>query len=415
MVCALLLREGVCYRKNMRSPLSRLVLTPVLALLMAPGCLYIGGINHDPQGEVVMESSSARLEVGGSATFNAQASDPDDDILAYEWRAEVVDDKGKAWVLTRAAGSKDTCDQDLIARDKMSAPVIGEQSSLTIDPFCKRGTYTVRLRFADDRGAALERKFTFEVKNTAPSGVRLRLRADPLLREQDQVPDHGGGYPAHAHYLVYVEKVDDLEGDLACGQGASVTWTLEHGPALIQEYKQVQSCSNKETLDRLRFRFKPAKLSGAQALTIRATINDGHGGVGKGEEVFSLLPNRPPCIKVGDLWLDQKQNVAVLSAKGHPFDADLVDDDVDAKSARHRWSVRDKGAAGFTDLPGQTGGVFQMPAWFRLPGDELELRVLVQDDLSALPTCGLTTALCAPHKALPKNCYQGITWKVRMQ
>lgn len=411
LACPLLFKEGVCYREKMHSPLLLLI----LALFVAPGCLYIGGINHDPEGEVTLEASSARLEVKGRATLKAQVSDPDGDTLTYEWRAEVVDPQGVAWVLTRASSGNDS-DKNVKKRSSMSAPVIGEQSSLPISPLPLLGKYTVTVRFTDDRGAAVERKLSFEVKNTAPTGIQLGLEADPEFREQDQVPDHGGSFPVHAHYRAFLKKATDLEGDLICGQGASVVWTLEHGTTLVREYKQVQTCSGQETfgVDKLRFRFKPTKLTAAQPLTIKAAITDSHGGTASGELKVSLAPNRPPCILGSLPSFKDALNVAPKSAEQNLFEAAPVDDDV-AWGIHYNWSVRDKGAAGFTVLPGQRGAKFEMPAWFRLPGDELELRVMVLDSLSPLPVCGLTENLCAPHKGLPEACYQGITWKVRMQ
>ena len=383
-------------------------------LFMGPGCLYIGGINHDPDGTVTIEQSSALLEVDGSVTVRAQVSDPDEgDNLSYEWRVEVADPQGKVWVVTRASGG--TCPGSHEERSKMAAPVIGEGTSLTIKPLCKRGTYTVRLRFADDRGAPHDRQVSFEVKNSAPSGIELALLADPLFRDRDQVPDHGGSYPAHAHYLAFVKKVTkDIEGDIVCGGSGSVTWTLVHGGTLHKEYEVKRPCSGKELLDGLRFRFKPAALTAAEPLTIRATVNDGHGGLGTEELKISLAPNRPPCISSTVPSFVYALNVAPTSAEGYRFEAALVNDDV-LQGTRFSWSIRDQTASSFTELPGHTGQVFKMPPWFRLPGAQFELRVMVRDSLSVLPTCGVAEALCAPYKALPKNCYQGITWKVWMQ
>ena len=380
-------------------------------ILLAQGCLYIGGINHNPDGEISIESASARLEVNGSVTLKASVTDPDDDPIKYQWRVAVVDSANDRYALTRASRNNEL---DINYLRGATPRVIGEASSLTLNLLPLRGTYTATLRFEDDRGADQVRSKTFTVKNTAPSGIKIMLQADDAYRDLVRVPDVNGSYPAHAYYPARVAEVTDLEGDLRCGKGGGVTWSLSHGTALTLQQKEQRPCQYGEKLPGLRFRFKPTALTQGVLLQIKATVTDGQGGEGVGQlsPPVTLAPNRPPCITGSDPPLSTVASVPVQSALGRRFEATHVSDDV-LLGTRYSWAIRPAGDKTFIELPGQTGAAFQMPAWFRLPGDAFELRVRVTDDMAPWPTCG-DSALCAPHTGLPPASYQGITSKVRM-
>ena len=247
--------------------------------------------------------------------------------------------------------------------------------------------------------------------------ITLDLMADPAYRDLIKVPDLKGSYPAHAYYLVRINKsIHDVEEDLICGGKGSVTWSLEGGPELKLDYKKEKPCQHKEILGRFHFRYQAADLKKPQPIIIRAKVQDGYGGAGEGVLKVDLAPNRPPCVLGTDPPFFAKtagaNHVAVISAKGLRFEATHLNDDV-LLGTRFSWSMRLAGEKAFVVLPGEGTAAFQMPPWFRLPGDQFELRMRVRDSMSGLPACG-DASLCAPYPGLPAGCYQGITWKVRM-
>jgi hypothetical protein len=58
-----------------------------------------------------------------------------------------------------------------------------------------------------------------------------------------------------------------------------------------------------------------------------------------------------------------------------------------------------------------------VPELFRAPGEEIELRVIIQDNTpSASPSCDEDTSFCEPEavpSAWPQPCYRWVTWRVQ--
>lgn len=422
MARALLHQIGVWYGLTMQWGLR---VTLAMALGTLAGCLYLGGINHAPQASITIESTSDRREKGGSVTLKAWVCDKcdldeikdgnDTDPLILEWRGQYKAPGGEFRCLTDRIGG------DAPKNSSQACPILhsGDRISgldLTLDKLPERGTYTVELRVADELGADVRKNLDFPVENSAPQGISLKVSAEKAYEMTDQVPDHNKNYPAHAHYLVRVDENApgflDLEEDLKCGNKATIQWTLSKLPTGAQlEYAEKKSCQGTEILDRYRFRLLVDTITAEATITIRADIDDGHGGKTSATRELNLAPNRPPCILETYPKLEN-QVIPVLYNEGKTFDIQVVDDDVEPDKGFHFTWLRGDGKT-FLPIPAQNGSSFKVPDLFGLPGDEVLLRVVVQDSISPFPACSAGTLLCAAHKSLPAKCYQWVTWRVR--
>jgi len=421
MARALLHQIGVWYRSIMQQGMR---VTLAMALGTLAGCLYLGGINHAPQASITIESSSDRLEKGGSVTLKAWVCKKcdlneiedgnDNDPLILEWRGQYKTLGGEFRCLTDRIGAD-------APKSSQGCPILhsGDRFSglaLTLNNLPERGTYTVELRVADELGADVRKNLDFPVKNSVPQGISIKVAAEKAYEMTDRVPDHNKSFPAHAHYLVRVDEDGpgflDLEEDLKCGNKATIKWTLSDlPPGALLEYAEKKSCQGAEVLDRYRFRFLADTITAEAKVTIRADIDDGYGGKNTATRKLTLAPNRPPCVKDTDPMLDIPIT-SVLYDQGRQFDVNATDDDVvPDQGFTYTWLKGD--GKTFLPIPAANGSSFKMPGLFGLPGDEILLRVIVQDSISPLPVCSQGTMLCAADKSLPAKCYQWITWRVR--
>jgi len=407
----LLSKKPVCYRNSMRRAL--------LPLLVVPGCLYIGGINHAPEGEVQVESTSVMQ--GDWVLINANVSDPDGDELMYEWRVIVTPMFGTPHV--------ETLDQQ--ASSGVAIQPAGEGLSRIRLQAVERGSYEVELKVLDERHAFRELTATFDVGNQPPS-ISLLLDLEPPYKVTDRFPDTGFAddkvrNPAHAHYLLRLKEgaSTDHEQDLSCdNERAAIKYELLQPAQALFDYLEPTKCTTGELLGRLRFRLDPTQVKAPSTVKIRVSVDDGYGGSDQQTVTLDVVPNRPACI-VGGINGDGTSppvpatsgaglKVPVVASEGLRFEVIWPDDDVN-EGNRYRWLVRDQGATGFEAVEQDvSGGRFQMPPWFRMPGQEIDLRVVISDQVGqGLPGCSDDTVLCQDAAAdLPSDCYQWVTWRV---
>ena len=82
------------------------------------------------------------------------------------------------------------------------------------------------------------------------------------------------------------------------------------------------------------------------------------------------------------------------------------------------WSVKDEGAASFSTLAQKVSSSlsssYTLPAWFRSPGQKLELRVSVREVGGPEPDCNAEDPLC-PSTELGEECSRWVTWSVELQ
>jgi hypothetical protein len=398
--------------------------TVILPLVGIGGCLYVGGINHEPSGEIQIEQSSARLELGGSVTLKASSDDPDGDQLSFGWSVGLTDLDGRTLELTQSTGPSNVRE---IAAGAQPAVMWTEQD-LTLTDLPGRGTYDVLLTIRDEHGALRTAHTSFEVKNQPPEMVEVKLEVDPDYKVTDSVPDTGFStgtdrYPGHAHYLAWLleddKSINYLENDLRCGGKSTVTWSFKGLDSTQLEYKQVEPCEGKQQLDRLRFRLKQSALTKPTTITIVAQVDDGYAN---GKATFSrdidLVPTRPPCILGTDPSFLAKSNVVegnkvvVYAHQTATFEVTSPSEDVN-EGLVYSWWVREGGGAFELLSEGVAGRTLTMPEWFRVPGEELELRVEVRELDGQAPACSAETELCRSSTDLPERCYQWVTWRVR--
>jgi hypothetical protein len=162
------------------------------------------------------------------------------------------------------------------------------------------------------------------------------------------------------------------------------------------------------------FRFLPSTQQNV-ALTVTARVPDRFGAVGTASEVISLSPNRPPCIEATDPSFADPTAI-VLHTEERRFQATSVSEDV-LEGLTYTWQVQDDGQTGFSTLAGQAGQSLELPSGFRPPGSTIYLRLIVEESGGAAPSCKPEDRTCPldGNPALPKGCYQWVTWKVVFQ
>lgn len=406
----------------------------LVATMALSGCIYVSGINHGPEATLELDQASSQLELAGRAVLKATTADEDGDELLLSWRIKVVAQRnGKTYFFDQLPVAGKDQQQDLAAAEQDNTGVLSRKAAdadirtardvfsgekLVLAPLPERGTYTVHLTVRDSGNAVRELTRTFVVANQAPSGVTIHLEVDPDHAHDDRVPDFVAAgesrYPVHAHYQLRVSATDH-EGDLRCGGAGTVTWTLTGLQGAKLDYWTPRACQGKQLLGRLRFRLKPQPVTMPIKLSVEAEVSDGKPGtkpVVKRAD-FSLVPNRPPCIGGSSPSLQTRQ-VGVPFHQGWSFRVTNPSDDVGPlDQLSYSWQVRRGGSGPFVDLvAGVNGATYTMPGWYGTPGEQLELRVVVQEPGGALPQCAAGDPLCGG-PALPDKCYRWVTWKVR--
>jgi hypothetical protein len=395
----------------------------VLALALG-GCVYIGGINYAPEGEVVVETVGAKR--GDWVEVAAKVTDRDGDSLRFEWEVEVTPATGAPYTLSLSDQGSDGGIG--LQMDSGVAPggllVPASQTLEKVQVMAAhRGSYAVKLRALDEQGASRELETSFEVGNQPPV-ITPALDVETRFKMTDRYPDNiGDGLirnPAHAHYMVWLKEdgTSDHEQDLECGGASKVEYTLVKPDMALSDYFDVVPCAKGELLDKLRFRLDPTKVKTAQTVEIQVKVDDGHGGTAKESVKLDVVPNRPACIKAPNGTYPpippSTLKVPVMAKQGRRFEVTWTDDDVN-EGQTYTWLVRDPAGSFELVQQGASGAVLEMPAWFRMPGQEVELRVVVADRVlgTTLPACSDETAQCRAVKELPKDCYQWVTWRVQ--
>lgn len=414
----------MCYRREMQ-PLARLARASVLLLPWLSGCLYIGHLNHPPQIEAVSVGESNLVRCG-RITLKVVASDPDGDTLGYRWSVRVESTEPAApgqFALLRMVSS--ACDglagsHDLIGigAGSRSSATLSEGATLSLEKLPLRGRYLVTVEVFDTDGSTRSAEHRFEIPNQAPTIGELRLERDPEHAE-DNVPELGDRFPAHAHYRAWVLKVDDPESDLRCGSSPEPSWELV-SPSVAPLRFLPLPCKPGEP-DELRFQLPAEAVTTATSLTLRVSYDDGQGGKTSSDVTVTAYPNRPPCIEALGVQPPTSASLAdkpvpVVHELGRVFDVSLVNDDVPL-GVTFTWLIRDAGSSGFSVVQGQSGPVFTVPAWFRPAGHQLELRALVSEQSVTAEPCSESEPLCRlPERYDPKKllgeCYAWVTWRL---
>jgi hypothetical protein len=392
------------------------------------GCVYVGGVNQAPDGvvEVVpdVKHPGQLPGKGEQVTLQATATDPDGDPLQYAWRVQVLAlEDGRSYRIVKA-GPPDN--YELASVDAGDGPVVGTTDHLTFQ-LPLRGSYTATVTVSDALGAQRRLTHGFAIENRAPVIPAIAITRDERATS-DRVPDVSGLWPVHAHYQAWIPTLDDQlppklvaydpEGDLSCAQADAVRWEVRIEPpgAGALDYAEPFYCPSPQDsvlFSRLYFRFLPVVPPiPVAALVVTAKVTDSFGASTTVTKRQLVVPNRPPCI-VATLPPFDLPQVIVLHDEGKRFEASEVSEDVN-DGLSYTWLVRDEGEPAFSEISGQKGAVFVMPADFRTLGQKTELRAMVRETAAEALACAESTPLCQPPSA-PNGCYQWITWTVVFQ
>jgi hypothetical protein len=371
--------------------------------------------------------TTGQLVKSEMVTFSVEGgTDPDGDELRHAWYVQVVAlEDGKTYRLTQATGPNNA--EEVVPGQ---APIsLGSAPTVRFN-LPLRGTYTIEVEVKDTYGATRRLERELEVSNQAPTLGQLYIERDPRA-VGDRVPDYDQLNPIHAHYYARLQRFAqqpplstpspvayDPEGDLSCDHPVIWEWSVAPADAGTMEYAvtELATCNPVTPDDVLGsqffFRLLPSKQQNA-TVKVTARVPDRFGAVATVSQEIALRPNRPPCIEATQPSFANPQ-VVVLQTEGRRFEATSVSEDV-PESLKYTWLVRDKDDAAFSTLPGQSGQAYQLPAGFRTPGAEIELRLIVEESGGQAPSCALDAGTCASSPSLPGSCYQWVTWKVVFQ
>lgn len=382
------------------------------------GCLFVGSKNEPPAGTIHLSSASAVK--CGEVTLEVEASDPDDDALSFGWFVRVNSEEpgmtgGRD---LNAPGGAAGCPATPATNHQVAGaapPLLGSARSLKLTHLPLRGTYEVRVELRDSLGAISVAQTAFNVGNQAPEilGLKLDGASDPAFEDR-------AVYPAHGEYVAWITQVKDGDDDSRCSdKQRSMLW--EPVGRAVQDFEEWRELCDARAypFGAVRFRLRRKLATGAGSLQVKVTVSDAMGGKASGSISREVAANRPPCIAATEPYHDHPLKLA--AAEPNSFTVSSVSDDVLQDHYEYAWSVRDKGAAGFAPLA-VSGRTLTLPAWFRGPGHELELRAEVREvdeggePLFADPACTPALARCrGPELPAEMACYRWVTWKVELQ
>ena len=367
----------------------------VAAVVVAPGCLYVGGINHPPEVEVELLTDTNDLTLGKVATLRARAVDEEDDPVSFAWRLSGTSLDDEPFVLA--------ADGSLQAGG--APPPVSSTSPELLVPLTRRGRYEVEAEARDPLGATRQASATFKVGNTPPT-ITLSIHASDMAVGAEP-------YPASAPYVVSAEVTDDDPADVGCDSAAKVSWKIQRPDAALFETFEDRGC--RAGRYELALAADAKQIDGPVAVEIRADVTDRYGAVGSDVLTFTLQPNRPPCVRATEpSFSGAAKEVIVYRPDGsgglNLVALDVVDDVV--ADVSYRWLIADTEQGPYRDA-GVAGASLHLPGNLAEPGAVRFVRLVVTDGLGALPSCSEATALCAADSA--PECYGWVTWRVEFR
>ncbi|MBW2736261.1 MAG: hypothetical protein JRH20_28065 [Deltaproteobacteria bacterium] len=370
----------------------------ICGVLWLAGCLYLGGINHAPEGEVLLTTPATPPTRGEWVGFTVEDYDPDGESLQREWTISLNSLQHSDTPPCMLQSHDGICSSDL------EAVVLSREKSVHFYLPAFAGSYRVevRCRLTDPHGASTVAQSSLEVTNAAPKVN--------IVVTNGQEPS--GGYARHEVLYLSVAGSSDEPGDLTCGSAASVRWErLEPSEASVSVWTVIP-CRGDEVLDKLRVLLAPSKTP--ETLTLRATVKD-HWGT-KGSADFSLLVagSQAPCVNAArpPFTVNGGATGAVVMP-GVPLTLSVMGISPSSLEPRVlRWSSAVELEGPYEDLPHQPGAQLVIKADDVSPGTRRFYRVRVQEGLGvAAPRCATREALCSETE-LPSGCVRWVTWEV---
>lgn len=359
-------------------------------------CLYLGGVNHAPEGELGLITPLDAVARGQWVQLAVKSRDPDGERLERAWTVSLQQEGGAARCALQNVDG--LCTDD-------AAVVLSREDTLRFFlPLDFAGSYRaeVRCTLTDPQGASYVAEHSLLVTNGVPE-VRV------IVTNGDEP---SAGFARHETLRLSVAGSGDEAGDLTCGSGATVSWA-RLGPAedLIELWKVIP-CRGEEILDKLLVRLAPGQ--SREGLRIRATVKDKWGAEQSTELDVSVAATQPPCVTaMRPAAAAGTDAIGAVVMDGTPLMLSVVDTaPLSSQQLGFRWSSASALDGSYVDLARQPGAHLSLDTVAMAPGERRFYRVRVEGGVGvAAPRCGRGEALCAEAE-LPKGCYRWVTWEV---
>lgn len=359
-------------------------LVPAL-VLWSTGCFYVEPINQRPSLDI-RPASSAPVHRGGTVELHAVASDPERQVVRFQWRVYLCTD----------ATVFETCDLNPWFSG------IEDRATFHVPSYREAGepveSLWIVLEGSDDRGAEARprQELVLPVVNAAPT----------LEVSKSSAFGYVVGEPVEL-YARYGDPDDALDG-------LTVEWTAYSPSQVPFTLDPLAVPPDPDPTKRQVGRRLVPPVTGEWDIRVVAT--DPLGGQTERQLLVAVVEDRPPCLGALD-------PVPAPDGAARPiFEPTLIqvqrvedDRDVYPEVAGHgraefRWSIRPPGAPGHQPLATSSNNVAFDPAAYP-PGSIVELRVEIFDRNAAPVACPASEPTCSIAPS-PPGCLQRQTWRL---
>lgn len=357
-----------------------------LAAAALAGCtFYTDGINGEPDA-FIFKATAGPHYLGQPIELSAiTSSDPNDDgrDLTARWLVQVCND---------ALGAD--CPEQFDTEELS----IFDNYVLRTD---ERRTYRVTLDVRDARGASDRAVLVIEVDNRVPE-------LDPDVQGCDTC----GGYVLGT-WVDILADASDPDGD-----EVALDWTLFAPDASVDADRSFTPVTGYPSPA---YRLMPDVVG---LYTVSITATDTGGGETSVDRSFQIVPDAPPCLAQIEPPVPGATYVVYTDDEPRRFAALAVNDDLDPFPApldpgpfrgetEFRWYIASPDTGGvFTEVAGQGAADYLLdPSSFAV-GDEIALRVEVDDRIGRTISCDADDDTCSIGG---DGCLQRVTWGVSIR
>lgn len=363
--------------------------------LAASGCFYTEAINQRPSIDI-RQLSSAEVYRGETVQLQAVASDPQNELVYFQWRA---------YLCTDATHPITSCD---------GAPFYTE-----ILPDAHFMVPAVR-----DDGMTPVRSILVDLEGTNALGATAKPVQQLVIPIADHAPtvavrqDSRHGYVIGIPIDLYA-KVGDADDGPA---NVTVDWVVYPPGAATYTLDDLTVPPDPNDPQHLQYgkTFTPMGLggwdiavNGTDPLGVQAAPGTLH---------IPVVPDHAPCL---EQWAPITAPAGQTLPISDPtlFEVLVVQDDLDVYPPQpsdpvlgvttFAWSLEPPGGTTHQPLAGATGNQVALdPATYR-PGDIVELRVEIQDRQQIPVSCADAMATCSV--IADQTCLQRLTWRVEIR
>jgi hypothetical protein len=369
----------------------------VLCALVS-GCIYAEPINQRPSLDIVQDPSNGIAYRGSLVRLTAKASDPENQVVFFQWRAYACTD-----ATPTATGKRPGCDEVPFYTGVLEEAAFAIPMA-RVDTTERLLQVIVLLEGQDDYGATAKpiQELLIDVANHAPHVVMRK--------------DGRNGYVEDTEMSVYADVSDLDDGP----RSPTLAWTVfspQSQPGYDFTDKPVEPDPRHPELYKVGKTFKP---KGIGDWEIQLVATDPFGATFTESVMITVMADAPSCIA-------QVAPIAAPTGSALPiteptlFQVSVVTDDLDpfpattdpvqGTSAFH-WSIVPPGASAPQPLAA-TGNAVPLDPSNYAPGDIVELRVEISDRKHPLPLgCADSAPTCSVSSS---SCIQRLTWRVEVR